>query len=380
MSDPSKPTRRQFLQGKAAADSLQNIFEEPVNKQILKHTDHSNIEQGGEQTGGDATLASEKNSAAAEIVKPHKVSFSRQAMACTFEILLNLEANSDAAAIEALDRIDELEQILSVYRDTSEITHVNQQAHRLPLKTVPEIIELSKLAISVYNKTEGAFDFTSGPLSQAWGFSQGSGKVPSKQQIVAALNRQGTHRIIINSDEETIHFLQADLNIHFNSIGKGYAIDQAAECLLQAGVEQFVIHGGQSSVRAAGAADTQESVTEQNPASGEDCERRSSAAKSLKISHSGWPIGLCDPLRSDQRLAVFHLYDRALGTSGSGRQFFRSGGRRYGHLLDPRTGWPAEGVYSSTVLAPSAALADALATAFYVLGPEKSKAILCRLA
>jgi thiamine biosynthesis lipoprotein len=87
----------------------------------------------------------------------------------------------------------------------------------------------------------------------------------------------------------------------------------------------------------------------------------------------GWHIGLADPLRPKRRLGRIRLIDRGLGTSGSGTQFFRHRGRRYGHILDPRTGWPAEGVYSVTVLAPTAALADGLATALYVLGPEAAQ-------
>jgi thiamine biosynthesis lipoprotein len=109
-------------------------------------------------------------------------------------------------------------------------------------------------------------------------------------------------------------------------------------------MDDFLIHGGQSSVLASGT-------------------HRAAAV-------SGWTVGLRHPLRPDQRLAEFHLSDRALGTSGSGTQFFHHRGRRYGHLIDPRTGQPADGVYSATVVAPTAARADALATAFYILGLE----------
>ena len=83
-----------------------------------------------------------------------------------------------------------------------------------------------------------------------------------------------------------------------------------------------------------------------------------------------WTIGVKDPLRDERRLGQVELHDRALGTSGAQFQSFRHRGRRYGHILDPRTGWPAEGVLSVTVLAPTAAEADALSTAFYVMGPE----------
>ncbi len=84
----------------------------------------------------------------------------------------------------------------------------------------------------------------------------------------------------------------------------------------------------------------------------------------------GWSVGLRNPLRGEARLAEVFLHDRALATSGSSQQFFRYRSKRYGHIIDPRTGWPAEGVFSATVLAPTAAEADALSTAFYTLGVE----------
>jgi thiamine biosynthesis lipoprotein len=109
--------------------------------------------------------------------------------------------------------------------------------------------------------------------------------------------------------------------------------------MLAAGMTRFLLHGGQSSVLARGDA---------------------------------WEVGLRNPVRPKQRLGVIRLSDRALGTSGIQFQAFRHEGRRYGHLLDPRTGWPVEGVLSTTVLAPTAALADALSTALFVIGPDKS--------
>jgi thiamine biosynthesis lipoprotein len=142
-----------------------------------------------------------------------------------------------------------------------------------------------------------------------------------------------------------VRFLRPGVEINPGAIGKGWAIDRAVESLAAAGVASVLVHGGQSSVRARGT---------QGPA--------------VEGRH-GWRVGLRHPLRPGRRLATITLDDRALGTSGSGTQFFIDRGRRVGHILDPRTGLPAEGVISATVLAESAADADALATALYVLGP-----------
>ena len=129
------------------------------------------------------------------------------------------------------------------------------------------------------------------------------------------------------------------------AIGKGWALDRAMERLAAAGVPSVLVHGGSSSVRARGV---------QGPGG---------------PGRAGWRVGLRDPLRPGRRLATVTLVDRALGTSGSGTQFFVDRGKRLGHILDPRTGRPAEGVISATVIAPEAADADALSTALYVLGP-----------
>jgi thiamine biosynthesis lipoprotein len=131
-------------------------------------------------------------------------------------------------------------------------------------------------------------------------------------------------------------------------IGKGYALDRGAELLQENGTSDFVFHGGQSSIVARGSRLDPEQET------------------------PGWKVGVNHPLRPEQRLAEITLQDQAIGTSGSRRQSFYHQGKRYGHIIDPRTGWPAQDVYSATVIAPTAATADALSTAFYVMGVENS--------
>jgi thiamine biosynthesis lipoprotein len=142
-----------------------------------------------------------------------------------------------------------------------------------------------------------------------------------------------------------VAFGKPGISVNLNSIGKGYALDRMAELLGLQSVDDYLLHGGKSSVLARG----------NQPGRGE----------------AGWTVGLRHPLRPAERLAEFSLRDQALSTSGSGTQFFIRRGRRYGHILDPRTGRPAEGLYSATVLAPTAAEADALSTAFYVMGPDR---------
>jgi thiamine biosynthesis lipoprotein len=136
------------------------------------------------------------------------------------------------------------------------------------------------------------------------------------------------------------------MRIDLGAIGKGYALDRAAEVLASSGCEAWAIHGGHSSILARG---------DHNQT-------------------GGWPIGMGNPLFTQRRLGTVLMRNQAMSTSGSNIQFYRHGGRRFGHILDPRTGWPVEGPLSVTVFAPNAALADALSTAFYVIGEEGARA------
>jgi thiamine biosynthesis lipoprotein len=279
------------------------------------------------------------------------VHLSRRAMACEFEICLSADdyARGAEAALEALDRVEQLEAQLSVFRADSEVSQINRTAADGPVEVEPGLFALLELAADLHRATQGAYDITAGPLWEAWGFARRQGAVPSPQQLAEAAARVDGRLIELDSGRRTIHFLRPGMTLNLGSIGKGYAVDCCARRLLESGLTDFLIHGGHSSVLAHGAIGT----------AGEA---------------PGWLVGLRDPLHPEHRAGQLRLMDQALGTSGAQFQSFRHRGRRYGHILDPRTGWPAEGVLSATVLAPNAARADGLSTAFYVLGPEGARA------
>lgn len=275
---------------------------------------------------------------------------SRRAMAGEFQIFLNRGQypHGIEKALESLDLLEPLEQQMSVFRPDSEIQQINQQAAHQPVEVEPRLFALLQLADQVHQQTEGAFDLTATPLWELWGFAQRQARIPTEAELAEARQRVGWHYVLLNPTNRTIQLTQPGVRLNLGSIGKGYAVDRCAEVLVEAGIEDFLIHGGQSSVLAHG--------------------RRWDAPHC-----QGWPLGLRHPLRTNRRLGELDLKDRALGTSGSGVQFFRYQGRRLGHILDPRTGQPGEGVLSVTVLAPNAAEADALATALFVIGVEKTR-------
>lgn len=281
----------------------------------------------------------------------------RRAMACDFEVLINAGQYPQGAeaALAALDLVDQLESQLTVYRETSEVSQINQHAFERDMLVERQLFALLRQAKELHRQTAGAYDITSGPLTQTWGFFRRAGRVPTDDEIKQALDRVGSQHLVLSEQSETVRYSIAGLQINLGSIGKGYALDRAAEVLQALGVKDFLMHGGQSSILARGS----ENVFDPAP---------SSAPRST----TGWRIGVRHPLRPGQSMAEITVRDRAVATSGAGQQFFYHEGHRYGHILDPRTGQPAEDVLSTTVLAPTAAEADALSTAFFVMGVDAS--------
>lgn len=277
----------------------------------------------------------------------HAVVVGRDAMACRFEVVFNAgEVRHDTSlGFAALDLVDEIEARITVYRDTSELARLNAHADRGWQPVSAELLGLLLEARALFERTGGAFDPAAGRLVRAWGFLRREGRTPDTVSLDAARAASGMDGVEIDAEGSRVRFTKPGLELNPGAIGKGWALDRVVESLHGAGVTSVLVHGGSSSVRASGV---------QGPA---------------LPGRRGWRVGIRHPLRAGTRLATVSLVDGALGTSGSGTQFFVDRGRRLGHILDPRSGIPAEGVLSATVIAPNAASADALSTALYVLGP-----------
>jgi thiamine biosynthesis lipoprotein len=322
MSERPQSTRREFLQGKAATDALVDVVAGPAN---------------------ESKLASDRATVARET---YLLKLSRAAMACQFEFFFNAGQYVDAneMGLLALDLVDRLEDQLTVFRPHSEISRLNRHAAEEPIELEPRLFGLLQLAVKIHRETSGAYDITAGPLSRVWGFTDRAGAVPGEAELAKARERVGSHLLEFDDARGTVQFQQPDVEINLGSIGKGYALDRCAELLNAAGIHDFLLHGGASSVLARG-------------------------THAGLMPETGWLVGVPDPLRPRRRLGQLCVVDRALATSGAGVQFFVDDERQYGHILDPRTGRPATGVVAATVIAPTAAEADALSTAFYVMGP-----------
>ncbi|GIW82647.1 MAG: FAD:protein FMN transferase [Gemmatales bacterium] len=272
----------------------------------------------------------------------------RRAMATSFQIFLPTRYQLGLKACEAaFDLIDRIEKQLTVFRDDSEVSRLNQRAGREEVPVSNSLFQLLTLAQTLSAETMGAFDITTGALTKAWGFYRRAGKVPPPEERQSALSRTGMSFVRLDPAKRTVRFERSGLELNFGSIGKGYALDKAARLLRQHWkISSGLLHGGRSSVYAIG--------------NGPGDQR-------------GWEVGIQHPWRPGERLAVVRLRQRALATSSATYQHVEFQGRKLGHLLDPRTGWPAEGMQSASALAPTAAEADALATAFFILGVDETK-------
>lgn len=277
--------------------------------------------------------------------------YSRRAMAADFEVSVNEGDVNALAAFTALDDITRLEELLSVFLATSEVGRVNQLAAEIDIHVSDELIGYLSLCRDLWEKTDGAFDITCSPLWQAWGFSRHKGEVPDEETLTNAMKCVGMSHVRIDRETSRVAFDQAGVSINFGGIGKGIAIDRAATLLQEGRLGSFLIHGGKSSIFASGG-------------------RKGDRTPRRRIPC--WTIGLGHPLKPNARLGRIHLVDQAIGTSGSQYQFFRFRGRRLSHIINPKTGQPAEGILAATVIAPSATVADALSTAFFILGYDKT--------
>ena len=271
-------------------------------------------------------------------------------MGSYFEVRIGANTPGAVALTErALDLIDEIEGQLTVYRDDSEVARINATAHLGPVEVEPGLFGLLEQAMAIGLATQEAYDVSAGALSIAWGFTRGPRRVPDAETLAEARARTGQHHLQLVPEGRTVSFDRPGIVINLGSIGKGYAIDRAIDLIRgHWWPTSALVHGGRSSLYALGS----------------------------PPGHFGgrWEVALRNPSDPESPLGVLRLRNRGMGTSGTSFQRFEADGRVYGHILDPRTGAPAQGPASVTVLAPTAAEADALSTAFYLLGTDAAAA------
>ena len=254
------------------------------------------------------------------------------------------QAHADLEAV--YQAVIEIDQLMSLYRPESELVALNGQAGAGPIGVSAPTLEVLRAAQHYARLSSGALDITVQPLVELWGFYRMERtSIPPLAEIQEVLRQIGPDRMDLDPAAQTV-VLAAGSRIDLGSIAKGYAIDRALASMRARGVPAALIDlGGNIGVLG-------------QPPDGRP-----------------WTVGLRHP-RRDQLIGILRFKSGAVATSGDYDRYFEVEGRRFSHLLDPRTGWPAEEVYSVTVLAPNATAADALSTAAFVLGPEPGMALL----
>ena len=253
-----------------------------------------------------------------------------------------------AVGNEVFEEIDRLEGQMSIYRPKSELSVINRTAAARSVCVEPKLFALLVNAVDHSQSTGGAFDVTAGPLMKAWGFFRGKGRIPENSEIAQVLRRVGYRHLYLKRAERTIRFDVEGLELDLGAIGKGYAVDRAVEILRHYGVTRALVSSGTSSLYALGA----------------------------PPGERAWSISLRNPYDSEKAANVIYLRDCSLSTSGNYEKFFKQGDKTYAHILNPSTGKPVENMLAAIVLAPCTCDADALSTAFYVMGVERSREYL----
>jgi len=251
---------------------------------------------------------------------------------------------------EALAALEEVDQRFSTYRADSELSRVNRLAAKQPVAISLETYNLLKKAQDYSLRTEGAFDITVTPLIRLWKQAAKENRLPTEAEIKEVKVKVGFDKLKLEaSDPPTAAFAVSGMELNVDAIAKGYAVDKALAALREPGITAGLVDiGGEVSAFGQNRPGTDWIIGIQDP----------------QEANRNYPLNqqFCRPIR---------LKDCAVATSGNYRQYVRIEGKQYSHIIDPRTGRPADVLPSVTVIAPTTADADALATAISVLGCEK---------
>ena len=274
----------------------------------------------------------------------------RYLMGSSFQVTGYGEKEICSKGIEAaFSELARIERLLSIYRPDSPLAAVNRFSRKGTIPLPPEALHLLSKALCYAERSGGAFDPTAGPLVRLWGFGPGKERAspPGREEILSFLQRVGYQHLQIDFQSESLRLLQAGIELNLGGIGKGYAIDRAVQKLKEAGVQIGMVDCG-STMYGLGAPPGQ----------------------------TGWQVAVRHPRLPEGEAGVVSLCDQALSTSGDYEKFFIFQGKRFSHLIDPRSGYPVKGSAGVSVVASNAMEADALSTAAFVLGDPEGRKLL----
>lgn len=275
-------------------------------------------------------------------------SFSQQIIKRTLKLMgsrfdFTVVANDSIQANQyinlAVIEITRIEKLISSWDENSQTSAINRNAGNTPVKVDIELFNLIERAINISTLTNGAFDISYASMDHIWKFDGSMNEMPSKEKIKASVALVGYENIFLNKDDTTVFLKMKGMKIGFGAIGKGYAADMAKKQLMQKGVSAGIIN-------ASGDMNTW----------------------GRQPNGKEWSVAITNPMDKNKAFALLPIVDGAVVTSGNYEKYVLLGGKRYSHIIDPKTGYPSSGIISATVFAPQSELADALATSVFVMG------------
>lgn len=270
-------------------------------------------------------------------------------MGSVFEITVSHTDSSEAQMHigRVITEIKRIENLISEWRPETQISEVNRNAGIKPVKVDREVFELTRRAIRYSELSEGAFDISIAAMDRIWRFDGTLTEMPEESTVRKSIERVGYRNIIPDSSASTLYLARPGMKIGFGSIGKGYAADKGRELMQSAGIQGGIVN-----------------------ASGD------LSAWGTRPDGKAWKVGIYNPFRPRKILKILKIKQASVATSGSYEKYADINGRRYSHIIDPKTGYPSTGLTSVTVTGPSAEFANALSTSVMVMGEKEGRKLL----
>jgi len=284
---------------------------------------------------------------AAEIAFKHPSLYSRveRLMGNRFEI--SVVANDDKWSLEcinaAINEIKRIENLLTTFNDGSQTNQINLNAGIKPVAVDREVFDLISRSLKISELTQGSFDITYGSIDKKfWNFDTSMSSLPDRKKAKKSVRLINYENVILNESHGTVFLKEKGMRIGFGGIGKGYAADRAKYILQKNGVVSGVVN-----------------------AAGDLC------TWGMQPDGRSWTVGIADPYKKTVPFAHLNISNMAVATSGNYEKFALINGKKYSHTIDPKTGFPVEGIKSVTIITACAELADAMATPVMIMGIDK---------
>lgn len=273
-------------------------------------------------------------------------------MGSRFELVAISEEEStrNKAIDTAIDEIERIEAMISSWKANSETSQINLKAGIEPVKVSSELIHLIERTIKISDLTNGAFDITFNSIDHIWTFDGREMKMPDSALVNNSVGKINYKNIILNHQQRTVFLTEKGMKIGFGAIGKGYAANKGKEKMVGLEIKNGLINAGGDLI-----------------------------AWGNQESGDPWQIGIADPENKKEMIAWLNVSNMSVVTSGSYEKYVIIADKKYGHIINPKTGYPVEGIQSVTLVSPDAELSDALATSVFVLGVQQGLELVNRL-